>query len=146
MQNHKIRQADWEEREKGTKKERGKKKPGWKKHTPQFPTLLEVVHALTCIALPQFLANKTGHHAADPLLADNSVAGIVDGDVVFVVHTLVGRRDGRLFSEEGGGFGGRHFDLLEPLCGSAWFVESIGVGEDGVGGVMGLSRCWCSWS
>lgn len=115
-------------------------------HTPQLPTLLEVVHALTRIALPQFLSDKSRHHAADPLLADNSIAGIVDGDVVFVVHTLVGRRDGRLFSEEGGGFGGRHFGLLVPFSGSARFAKSVEVGEVGDGGVMGLGRCWCSWS
>lgn len=80
------------------------------RNTSQDSTLLQVVHTLARIALAQFLANQTGHHAAHPLLADDSITGIVDGDVVLEVDALVGRGDSGLFGEEGGGLGGRHVD------------------------------------
>lgn len=79
-----------------------------------------MIHPLARIALAQFLADKTGHHAAYPLLADDRVAGVVDGDVVFEVDALVGWGHGGLFGQEGGGLGSWHF------------VE--------VGGVVGLGR------
>jgi hypothetical protein len=77
--------------------------------TSQGTTLLKVIHALARIALAQFLANETRHHTAHPLLANDRVAGIVDCDVVLEVDALVGRGDGGLFGQEGGGLGGGHF-------------------------------------
>lgn len=77
--------------------------------TSQDTTLLKVIHALARIALAQFLANKTRHHTAYPLLANDRVAGIVDCDVVLEVDAVVGRGDGGLFGQEGGGLGGGHF-------------------------------------
>lgn len=79
-----------------------------KSPTSENTTLLEVVHALARIAFAQFLADQTCHHAADPLLADNGVAGVVDCDIVLEVDAVVGRGDGGLFGEEGGGLGGWH--------------------------------------
>lgn len=81
-----------------------------------------MVHALARIALAQFLANQTRHHAADPLLADNGIAGVVDCDVVLEVDTLVGRGDGGLFGEEGGGLGGWHCGRL--VC-VVWCVVRV---------------------
>lgn len=69
--------------------------------TPQDTALLQVVHALPLVALAKLLTNKTSHHAAHPLLTDNGVTGVVDGDVVLEIDTLVGRGDGGLFSQEG---------------------------------------------
>lgn len=94
------------------------------KLTSQKTTLLKVVHALALVALAQLLADQTGHHAAHPLLADDGVAGIVNGDVVFEVDALVGRRHGGLLGEEGGGLGSRH-------CGLVF----VGFGESGRGRV-----------
>lgn len=76
--------------------------------TPQLPTLLEMVDPLAGVALAQFLAHQPGHHAAHPLLADDRVTGIVDGDVVLEVDAVVGRRNGGLLGQEGGGLGGGH--------------------------------------
>lgn len=72
-------------------------------------TLLEMIDALALVALAQLLADKPGHHAADPLFADDGVAGVVQGDVVFEVDAVVGRGHGGLFGEEGFGFRGGHF-------------------------------------
>lgn len=83
-----------------------------KSPTSENTTLLEVVHTLARIALAQFLADQTRHHAADPLLTDNGVAGVVDCDVVLEVDAVVGRGDGGLFGEEGGGLGGWHCGWL----------------------------------
>lgn len=81
------------------------------KLTPQSTTLLKMIHPLPLVALAQFLPNKTGHHTAHPLLADDGVAGVVDGDVVFEVDALVGRGHGGFFGLEGGGLGGWHCGL-----------------------------------
>lgn len=67
-----------------------------------------MVHALARIALAQLLTDKSGHHTAHPLLADDCVAGVVDGDVVFEVDALVGRGHGGLLGQEGCGLRGRH--------------------------------------
>jgi hypothetical protein len=71
-----------------------------------------MVNTLTSITLPQFLADKTRHHTADPLFPDNSVTGVVHGDIVLEVDAIVGRGHGGLLGEEGGGFWGRHFERL----------------------------------
>ena len=71
-----------------------------------------MIDALSRITLPQFLTDKTRHHAADPLLTDNGVTGVVDSDVVFEVDALVAWGHGGLLGEEGGGFGGGHFGGL----------------------------------
>ena len=75
-----------------------------------------MINTLTPITLSQFLPDKTRHHAADPLLADNSVAGVMEGDVVIEVDTFVGGSHGGLFSLEGGGLGGWHFGLGSIRC------------------------------
>lgn len=90
------------------------------KLTSQSTTLLQVVNALARIALAQLLADQAGHHAAHPLLADNCIAGVVHGNVVFEVDTLVGRGHGGLLGEEGGGLGSWH-------CGS-FLVDRRGRG------------------
>lgn len=77
-----------------------------------------MVHAFARIALAQFLADETGHHAAHPLLADDSITRVVDGDVVLEVDALVGWGDGGLLGEEGGGLGGGHCEWFEGwFCG-----------------------------
>jgi hypothetical protein len=92
------------------------------KLTSEDTALLEVIHALARIALAQFLADKTGHHAAHPLLADDSITGVVDGDVVLEVDALEGWRDGGLFGEEGGGLGGGHGGWVAGyFCGWVWW-------------------------
>lgn len=68
-----------------------------------------MIHPLSSITLAQFLPNQSRHHTAHPLLADDGVAGVVEGDVVFEVDAFVGRGDGGFFGEEGGGLGGWHF-------------------------------------
>ena len=88
-----------------------------------------MVGALARIALAQFLADEPGHHAAHPLLADDGVAGVVDGDVVLEVDALVGRGHGGLLGEEGGGLGGRHFGWED-----SW--EGQLTGSEGGGGPM----------
>lgn len=97
------------------------------KLTPQSTTLLQMIHPFSAITLPQFLPDKARHHAAHPLLADDGVAGVVEGDVVFEVDAVVGGCDGGLFGEEGCGLGGWH-------CG--WF----GFGWDSLEGreVIGI--------
>lgn len=88
-----------------------------KELTSENTALLEVVHTLARIALAQFFADETRHHAAYPLLADNGITGVVNGDIVLEVDSLVGRGDGGLFGEERGGFGGRHFGWLVGFVG-----------------------------
>ena len=75
-----------------------------------------MINSLPAITLPQFLAHKTRHHTADPLLADDSVAGIVEGNVVVEVDTVVGGCHGGLLGLEGGGFGGWHFEFGSIRC------------------------------
>lgn len=97
--------------------------------TPQGTALLKVVHALTRIALAQLLADKTGHHAAHPLLADDCVAGVVDGDAVLEVDALVGRGHGGLLGQEGCGLLGRHCE--RGLSGGRWEVDGMPAGDWG---------------
>lgn len=68
-----------------------------------------MIHPLASIALPQFLPHKTRHHAAHPLLPDDRVAGVVDGNVIVVVDAVVRRRNGGLLGLEGFGLKGWHF-------------------------------------
>lgn len=84
-----------------------------------------MIDPLSPIALAQLLPDKPRHHAAHPLLADDGVARVVQGDVVVVVDAVVRRRDGRLFGEERRGLGGWHFGLVGwPAggfgCGFPW--------------------------
>lgn len=67
-----------------------------------------MIHSFSLVALGELLADETRHHAAHPLLANDSITSIVHGDVVLEVDTLVRRRHGGLLSQESGGLGGRH--------------------------------------
>lgn len=68
-----------------------------------------MINPLPMIAFPQLITHKSGHHASDPLFADDSVAGIVDRDVIFEVDAVEGWRDGGLLGQEGLGLWGGHF-------------------------------------
>lgn len=73
-------------------------------------TVLEVVHALTDIALAQLLAHKPGHHSTDPLFPNEGILGSLEGLGIIVVDAVEGGRDGRLLGLELLGLGGRHGD------------------------------------
>lgn len=53
--------------------------------------LLEVVDALTVVALSHLFSDEPGHHALDPLLADNGVLGGLELLVVVVIDAIEGR-------------------------------------------------------
>lgn len=127
-----------------------------------------MIHALLIIALSQLLPHQPRHHRLDPLLADDRVSGIGNGDVVLEVDAVEGGRDRGLLGQEGGGFGSRHFPCsffvgrggkrLREVC----EVCSRGVCFDGgrcaepgewrrwsddwVGGVGGVGAWGVKWS
>ena len=65
--------------------------------TPKRATLLEVINPLAEITLVQLFAHQPGHHALDPLLANDGIARILEGAVVVVVDSVEGWRDCGLF-------------------------------------------------
>lgn len=78
--------------------------------TSEVAAVLEVVHALTDVALAQLLADEPGHHGTDPLFPDEGVLGGLEGLGIIVVNAVEGGRDGRLLGLELLGLGGRHGD------------------------------------
>ena len=73
--------------------------------------VLEVVDTLTDVALVQLLANKSGHHSADPLFSNEGILGSLEGLGIIVVDAVEGGSDGRLLGLELLGLGGRHGEL-----------------------------------
>jgi hypothetical protein len=71
-------------------------------------TLLQVVDALTPVALAHLLAHEARHHALDPLLAYDGVLGGLESGLVIVVDTVEGRWYLWLLGEEEGGLRGWH--------------------------------------
>ena len=67
-----------------------------------------MVDALAVVALAQLVTDQARHHAADPLLADDGVLGLLERDGVVVVDAVEGGRDGGLLGEEGGRLGDGH--------------------------------------
>lgn len=72
-----------------------------------------MVVAVLDIALAQFLADKSGLHGTDPLLADNGVFSGLESLGVVKVDAVEGGRDRRLLGLEDLGFGGRHGERCE---------------------------------
>jgi hypothetical protein len=108
--------------------------------TSENTTLLEVVHALARITFAQFLADKARHHATHPLLTNDGIAGVVNGDVVLEVDALVGRGDGGLFGEERGGLGGGHCEWVVWIMSEV--VESfLAEAEDNGSKICGGETC-----
>lgn len=70
--------------------------------------VLQVVDSLPDIALAQFLANKTGHHGADPLFPDDGILGSLEGLGVVEINAVERGRDRRLLALEELGLGRRH--------------------------------------
>ena len=62
--------------------------------------VLEVVDSFADVALAQLLSNQTCLHGIDPLLADNSIFGRLEGLGVVEVDTVEGWRDLGLLSLE----------------------------------------------
>lgn len=62
--------------------------------------LLEVVDALTVVALSHLFSDEPGHHALNPLLADNGVLGGLELLVVVVIDAIEGRRYGGLLRQK----------------------------------------------
>jgi hypothetical protein len=81
------------------------------KLTSEVAAVLEVVNTLTNIALVKLLANKSGHHSADPLFADEGILGSLERLGIIVVDAVEGRSDGRLLGLELLGLGSRHYEL-----------------------------------
>lgn len=65
-------------------------------HTSILPTLLQMIHALSVVALPHFFTNEPCHHDLDPLLTDDCVSGVGDGLAVSHVDAIEGGWDGGL--------------------------------------------------
>lgn len=74
--------------------------------------LLEVVDALTVIALSHLFSDEPGHHALDPLLADNGVLGGLELLVVVVIDAIEGRGYCGLSRQELRRLWSRHCDEL----------------------------------
>ena len=73
--------------------------------------VLEVVDTLTDVALVQLLANKSGHHSADPLFPNEGILSSLEGLGIIVVDAVEGGSDGRLLGLELLGLGGRHGEV-----------------------------------
>jgi len=105
-----------------------------------------VVDTLAVVALSELAADNTGHHALDPLLAQDSILGGLECFCVVVVDTVECRRDRRLLGQVCGGLGDRHCGLAaRERC--KWLsVEEWRSGETyGGGGGGGYGACGVSW-
>lgn len=72
--------------------------------------VLEMVNTLTVVAFAQLLADKSEHHGAHPLLADDGVLCGLEGLGVVEVDAIEGGRDGRLVPLEALGLWRRHLE------------------------------------
>lgn len=59
--------------------------------TSKVSALLQVVDALAIVALAHLFPDQAGHHALDPLLADDGVLGGLELVIVVVVDPVEGR-------------------------------------------------------
>lgn len=73
-----------------------------------MPTLLQMVHAFSPVALAHLIPNQPRHHTLHPLLADNRILRRLQRLVVIVIDTVEGGRDGRFGGFKGLGFWRRH--------------------------------------
>lgn len=76
--------------------------------TSELAAVLQVVDALSYVALAQFLSNKPCHHSTDPLLADDGILGSLEGLGVVEIDAVEGGSDLGLLALEELGLGGRH--------------------------------------
>lgn len=70
--------------------------------------LFQMIDALPPVAFAHLVAHQPCHHAPDPLLADDGVAGLLQLSGIVVVDAVKGGRDGGLLGEKGGGLRGWH--------------------------------------
>ena len=76
--------------------------------TSQVSALLQVVDALSVVALAQLLPHQSRHHALHPLLSDHGVLRGLERFVVVVVDAVEGRGHRRLGRFEHLGLGSGH--------------------------------------
>lgn len=74
-----------------------------------------MVDALAVVAFTELFADEPSHHNLHPLLADDSILRLLQPLVVVEIDTFESGRDGRLLSQEGCGFGGRHGETEAPI-------------------------------
>lgn len=85
--------------------------------------LLQMINTLPPVALVHLIAHQARHHAANPLLAQNSILRSLERNIVVEVDALEGRGDLGLSGKESFGLGGRHCGGVER----GDFVGDVGV-------------------
>jgi hypothetical protein len=91
--------------------------------TSEVSALLQVVHALSVVALAQLLPHQPRHHALHPLLSDHGILRGLERFVVVVVDAVEGRGYCGLRGLEHLGLGSRHgcgLGLSRARGGSCW--------------------------
>lgn len=83
--------------------------------TSQVAALLQVVDALTDVALAQFLLDETGHHGANPLFPDYGILGRLERLGVVKVHAVECGGNRGLLALEELGLGRRHDGELAEI-------------------------------
>lgn len=76
--------------------------------TSKLTAVLQMVDALSYVALAQFLSDKPCHHGTNPLLTDDSILGSLEGLGVVKVDAVEGGSNLGLLALEELGLGGRH--------------------------------------